>query len=355
MRKTFFILYLLLPLVLTGCLKSDEEAALTLVKTGYLDGAESASVGDFINGYKYFETTEWSYFKTEQGQKIVQVDGYVNLWSYSQDWVQLFQQAVIESQRNGTLDFIFLVQLAEIIKDKNFLDTAEMFKLRSKSTIQFAILPNDRFEVVYQGNELTVDKDALANMPARMKQYIDKSTRPEPKTLDNIYRNIITSFPNGAIDFYKAYKKEKQTEGSVYNQAATTYFDEQKYMAEAIPTLIPGNKSPGFIQGELYTGIGGGILILFKTKDEKWYGSIDTSTERTACSVKGMFEKTSGGFSLKSIYDNFDDSEQVGVCQMTLKEGDKGNLMVNSDCHREFCGMNGFLDGDFQKVLTQKL
>lgn len=354
MRKTFFILYLLLPLVLTGCLKSDEEAALTLVKTGYLDGAESAPVGDFINGYKYFETTEWSYFKTEQGQKIVQVDGYVNLWSYSEDWVQLFKQAAIESQRNGSLAFISLVQLAEIIQDKKFLDAAEMFKLRSKSTIQFAILPNDRFEVIYQGNELTADEDALVNMPARMKQYIDKSSRSEPRTLDNIYRNIITSFPNGTIDFYRAYNQEKQTEGSVYNQATTTYIDEQKYMAEAVSTLIPGNKSPSFIQGALYTKTGGGILVLFQAKDEKWYGSIDTSTESAACSIKGVFEKTSGGFRLKSIYDNFDGSEQVGACQMTLKERNKGNLMVNSDCHREFCGMNGFLDGDFQKALIQK-
>lgn len=48
-----------------------------LVKNGILDFDKSVTVGNAIDGYKYFENVTWNTFKTDQGRVVVQVEGHI--------------------------------------------------------------------------------------------------------------------------------------------------------------------------------------------------------------------------------------------------------------------------------------
>lgn len=68
MRHLSKLLILLFIFLINGCGSDD----VSSVSDGYLSFDKSITVGQALNGYKYFKTHEWSSFKAENGRKIVQ-------------------------------------------------------------------------------------------------------------------------------------------------------------------------------------------------------------------------------------------------------------------------------------------
>lgn len=52
---------------------------ISLVKSGVLGIDDSITVGEAIDNYKYFKDVKWESFKTENGRRVVQVTGNLNL------------------------------------------------------------------------------------------------------------------------------------------------------------------------------------------------------------------------------------------------------------------------------------
>jgi hypothetical protein len=65
-------------ILLTGC---DGFGNIGTVKSSILrDLDHSITIGDALDKYKYFTKTEWKEFKTDQGRKIVEFNGFYNKW-----------------------------------------------------------------------------------------------------------------------------------------------------------------------------------------------------------------------------------------------------------------------------------
>jgi len=60
-----------------GCSKFGGD--VELVKTGYLDYDKSISVGQAFDGYKYFSSKNWKTLKTEQGRRVVEFNGIMDM------------------------------------------------------------------------------------------------------------------------------------------------------------------------------------------------------------------------------------------------------------------------------------
>ena|SRR2546426_425784 len=52
---------------------------VSLVKTGYLSFDQSVTVGNALDKYKYFKTTEWKSFITKKEQHVVEFNGIVDM------------------------------------------------------------------------------------------------------------------------------------------------------------------------------------------------------------------------------------------------------------------------------------
>jgi len=52
---------------------------IALVKKGYLNSDKSLTVGQAFDGYKYFSSKEWKAFKTEQGRRVVEFNGIMDM------------------------------------------------------------------------------------------------------------------------------------------------------------------------------------------------------------------------------------------------------------------------------------
>lgn len=63
-----------LALVLNGCNKVGG-GDVSLVKNGYLDFDKSITLGQALDGYKFFSKKEWKAYKTEQGRRVVEFVG----------------------------------------------------------------------------------------------------------------------------------------------------------------------------------------------------------------------------------------------------------------------------------------
>jgi len=82
MSRAFVLLVAVLTMVvvLTGCDKFGG-GDVSLVKTGYLDFDKSTTVGQAFDGYKFFTKKEWKSYKTDQGRKVVEFKGLLDLSS----------------------------------------------------------------------------------------------------------------------------------------------------------------------------------------------------------------------------------------------------------------------------------
>lgn len=73
MRKTIGVLLLLG--TFTGC----SDNSVTMVKKGTLEIDKSLTVGQAIDNYKYFKKTKWEVLTTDNGKKVVQAYGEIDL------------------------------------------------------------------------------------------------------------------------------------------------------------------------------------------------------------------------------------------------------------------------------------
>jgi len=83
MKESAFAYYgFLLAIIITGCSKSDP---VQMVKSGTLEVDKSVTVGNALDGYKYFADKKWTSFEDDQKRTIVQFEAtfaqekYVNL------------------------------------------------------------------------------------------------------------------------------------------------------------------------------------------------------------------------------------------------------------------------------------
>lgn len=72
------VVFLLL-VILGACSNSSD---IDLVKNGVLDLDKSLTVGEAFENYKYFTEVSWEAFKTENGRRVVQVTGTLDLEKY---------------------------------------------------------------------------------------------------------------------------------------------------------------------------------------------------------------------------------------------------------------------------------
>jgi len=86
MSRAFVLLIAVLTMVtvLTGCDKLGG-GDVSLVKTGYLDFDKSTTVGQAFDGYKFFTKKEWKSYKTDQGRKVVEFKGLLDLNNQQND------------------------------------------------------------------------------------------------------------------------------------------------------------------------------------------------------------------------------------------------------------------------------
>ena len=74
MSKIFsFVMGLLVIISFSGCGDS-----VSMVKKGTLDFDKSITIGQAFDKYKYFKKIEWKEFVTDNGRKVVQVEGIVD-------------------------------------------------------------------------------------------------------------------------------------------------------------------------------------------------------------------------------------------------------------------------------------
>jgi len=70
-----FLLVGLLGIWISGCGGQTPEQKINLVKKGVLDFDTSLILGDALDNYKYFQSTNWSFLETGQGREIVEFEG----------------------------------------------------------------------------------------------------------------------------------------------------------------------------------------------------------------------------------------------------------------------------------------
>ncbi len=324
MRYLFAVLSVLVPLSLSGCFQSEEEAAIGLVQNGYLDADKSATVGQMIEGYSYFDYINWQYFQTDQGQKIVQATSTIDVWS---------------DPARYTPDPGY--------QDEDFLHFAKTFGLKLEHIIQFTLLPEDRFQLLFQGYKVKVDPEHMDGMPSNMAHLINNSEAANEKLLPSIYTNRNIGFPFRVWSIFDAFKEEERNRESPYYRHWTDRAVARAAARHAMKQVIPNNEFPNFTRALHYTRKSGGALMLFQDANQSWYGVVDTSNERSACSLAGEFQKIEIGFSLDKIFGN-NSSGNENTCRMMLDQSGKSYTDITSNCHEQLCGMNGSFDGDYK-------
>ena len=85
-----FIIILFLSLTFSVC-SGDE----SVVKNGTLDFDKSITVGQAFDKYKYFSSTKWKCFSTDNGKKIVEVKG-----DFKNEYLKLLQKFEVEYDEN---------------------------------------------------------------------------------------------------------------------------------------------------------------------------------------------------------------------------------------------------------------
>lgn len=207
-------------LLLSACFKSEAEQAIDRVKTGYLDQDKSAPVGKILEGYSFFARTEWEMFETKQGKKIVEFRGYSPLAdNLPQRIAAIRQESAAGIARSGGTD-IFGMMGATMTLDRlakpDFAETAAALELTTVFRAQFALLPEERFEVSYVGQGLTTKPNAWPQAdgsfgPASdtVEQILAKAERGNRELLDRLYANRILPFPSEALILVNEYGRLK--------------------------------------------------------------------------------------------------------------------------------------------------
>ncbi len=216
MRKAARLLSVLSLLLLAACFKNEDEQALDLVKTAYLDQDKSAPVGKILEGYAYFTAKSWHTFKTDQGKRIVEFTGQVDLAANTPERIATFSK---EAGKQGGGDIVNALQAIGIVKqisEPGFPVFAQALGLKTEFLAQFVVLPKDRFEVAYVGERLIVDLNSwpiatgqAGGPPAQAAKIIEASDKGNSDLLDRIYSNRMLPLSVESVRLYVEYKKAR--------------------------------------------------------------------------------------------------------------------------------------------------
>ena len=123
MKRTTFACYgFLLAIIVSGCLSSDP---IQMVKKGTLEFDKSVTVGNALNGYKYFNSTKWTSFQDSQKRTIVQFDATYDynkfIGTTAEDFEPLTADMINKAKTNlGTVHIACVVQFAISTDKKTF-------------------------------------------------------------------------------------------------------------------------------------------------------------------------------------------------------------------------------------------
>lgn len=221
MKPALRLLTLVSLLFLTACFKSEEQKAIDLVKTGYLDQDKSAPVGKILEGYSFFARTEWEVFETKQGKKIVEFRGYSPLAENLPERIAAIRkessQNIARSGGNDIFGIIGAGMTLDRLAKPEFAEAAAALDLTAVFRAQFALLPEDRFEVSYVGQGLRTKPNPWpqpdgTDGPASniVEQILAKSERGNSALLDQLYADRILPFPNEALILVNEYWRLKK-------------------------------------------------------------------------------------------------------------------------------------------------
>lgn len=94
MGKIFSIVISFLAIVVfSGC--GDN---ISMVKKGTLEFDKSISIGQAFDKYKYFKKTEWKELVTDNGKKVVQVEGIVDFKLFPEDFYVIGKENIQEAR-----------------------------------------------------------------------------------------------------------------------------------------------------------------------------------------------------------------------------------------------------------------
>jgi hypothetical protein len=106
MRKILTLLITLFALIsFSGC------GNVSTVKDGTLEFDKSLTVGKAFDNYKYFKSVKWSEITTENGKKVVQIDGIVDFDKHPKgaDYTKIFKEAKVTFQFTVNEDSTFQI------------------------------------------------------------------------------------------------------------------------------------------------------------------------------------------------------------------------------------------------------
>lgn len=71
---------------------------ISMVKKGTLEFDKSISIGQAFDKYKYFKKTEWKELVTDNGKKVVQVEGIVDFKLFPEDFYVIGKENIQEAR-----------------------------------------------------------------------------------------------------------------------------------------------------------------------------------------------------------------------------------------------------------------
>jgi hypothetical protein len=112
MRKIILVIGLAFGIALLGCDKAKDlvSSDVSLVKNGTMEFDKSLSVGQAIDKYRYFKSTKWEAVKTDNGRRIVNVIGDLDISRYP----------YLNSDNTPTIKSAFIKFQFVINQDKTF-------------------------------------------------------------------------------------------------------------------------------------------------------------------------------------------------------------------------------------------
>lgn len=152
MKKIIFIVLGLL--VFSGC----NSGNVSKVKNGFLDDKKSLTIGEAFDNFKYFKSTKWTEFKTDNGKAIVQVYCVVDI-----DKVNADEKDKLDMMQLKFLKGVFNTVITERTYTVQFTinrdDTFEITNIHTKGIM----VDNDTNKYSTWENDLTFNIDAYGN------------------------------------------------------------------------------------------------------------------------------------------------------------------------------------------------
>lgn len=153
MKFFFYVFFLLLSQVSeanAGLLnilgKAFSDSNIEIVKNGYLDFDKSITVGRALDNYKFFKSTNWDEFESEQGRDIVEFNGEIDLLKVAENALNI---PGLYGDGFGRPSFFDMRDKDKMKLCLNNKDNCILSTIRYVITLQFVINKNNTFEIIH--------------------------------------------------------------------------------------------------------------------------------------------------------------------------------------------------------------